>query len=601
MKGRMEVKKIKGILYVFIFFLGINKVNAYTEVIEKNNQESSNISQIDIVNQEEKVNIESNIIEEDTKEKINQNTIENKDTNIIVNVPNKVIYKGIQNIDGKEYYFNENGEKQYGFQTINGKIHFFSRIDGAKRKGLFGIDGYNYYFTDEGMQTGLQIIEGNTYLFNTEGKMQYGFQNINGKIHFFSRVNGAQRKGLVGIDGYNYYFTDEGMQTGLQIIEGNTYLFNIEGQMQYGFQTINGKTHFFSRVSGAQRKGLFGIDGYTYYFKEEGMQTGLQHIDGADYFFGQDGKRKSGFQIVNGQKNFFSRIDGKKRYGWIFVDGYSYYLDTNGVPVTGNGLTIDGLVYNFDNEGRMKTGWIERNGYTYYLDNLKNPLTGWQKIAGEKCYFNNRGELIKRGAKLVIDVSSYQGYIDWDTVKRDGLVDGVIIRIGFGSYHYESDAWLKYTISALHRLKIPYGVYLFSYASEAIDGYEEADTMIYAMKKYGMNPTLGIYYDIEEYKNDGHGFTSDWITKDLYDAIITTFMNHMNANGYKAYVYASYSYIMNRFNDHTRSYVGWVAQWGDRCYYNGYYHMWQYSGDAGGNYLYINGINGIVDGNVWFA
>lgn len=111
-----------------------------------------------------------------------------------------------------------------------------------------------------------------------------------------------------------------------------------------------------------------------------------------------------------------------------------------------------------------------------------------------------------------------------------------------------------------------------------------------------MNPILGICYDIEDYNNDGHRFSSSMISKELYDAIIKEFMTTMNNNGYNAYIYTYYYYANNRFSDYARSYIGWMAQWSDNCQYTGYYHMWQYSSS-----LSVNGINGRVDGNVYFG
>ena len=377
---------------------------------------------------------------------------------------------------------------------------------------------------------------------------------------------------------------------GLQEIDGKKYYFESDGKMQTGFQEIEGRTYFFSRLGGAMRTGMFAIDGSTYYFDETGvMQTGLQEIGGKKYYFGLDGKMQTGFQKIEEQTYFFSRLGGAMRTGMFVIDGTLYYFDEIGVMQTGT-FNIDGIEYTFGNDGKLKGGWQVINGNTYYLQSNGYYLTGWHIVMGEKCFFNSLGQLIGRNVKRIIDVSKFQGEIDWYALKNSNTVDGVILRIGLGSTLLDEQA--KRNIQKLNELNIPYGIYLFSYAENSQEAIWEADYTNRLIKEYGANPTLGVYLDIEKWTT--YADASDNISQATYEAIITTYINRMSNYGYTARVYTGKNYALNRLTELARSYVTWIAQYNYVCNYPGSYRIWQYGSE------YYPGINGAVDTNVMF-
>ena len=377
---------------------------------------------------------------------------------------------------------------------------------------------------------------------------------------------------------------------GLQEIDGKKYYFESDGKMQTGFQEIEGRTYFFSRLGGAMRTGMFAIDGSTYYFDETGvMQTGLQEIGGKKYYFESDGKMQTGFQEIEGRTYFFSRLGGAMRTGMFLIDGTLYYFDEIGVMQTGT-FNIDGIEYTFGSDGKLKGGWQVINGSTYYLQSNGYYLTGWHIVMGEKCFFNSLGQLIGRNVKRIIDVSKFQGEIDWYALKNSNTVDGVILRIGLGSTLLDEQA--KRNIQKLNELNIPYGIYLFSYAENSQEAIWEADYTNRLIKEYGANPTLGVYLDIEKWTT--HADASDNISQATYEAIITTYINRMSNYGYTARVYTGKNYALNRLTELARSYVTWIAQYNYVCNYPGSYRIWQYGSE------YYPGINGAVDTNVMF-
>ena len=508
---------------------------------------------------------------------------------------------GLFEYKGQKYFANESGELQLGYQTIDGKAYFFSRdktMYGVLKTGKFQIDGA-YKIFNESLQTGLFEFEGNKYYADSDGVLQGGFQIDNGKTYFFSRDNtkyGVMRTGKFQIGDYYYCFDDTTgeMLTGLFEYKGQKYFANESGELQLGYQTIDGKAYFFSRdktMYGVLKTGKFQIDG-AYKIFNESLQTGLFEFEGNKYYANSKGVLQTGFQTINEKRYFFSGDKtrfGVMRYGWIQYNGYRYYLDSDGTVVTGY-KKIDGREYMFDDQGRMNTGFVTINGNTYYYYADGTFANDWLQIGNKKYFFNSLGVQIGANVKKVIDVSYHQGVIDWDKVIAEGSVDGVILRIAAGCE--EEDTQLARNISELKRLGIPYGIYIYSYAENYNEGRLYAEFTVNVIKKYGMNPTLGIYLDLES------NSVTSYMGVTEYTNVVNGYMDVMKANGYgnntKIYTYKNYADTALN-SEYLRSLIAWVAQYNHYCTYTGSYVGWQYSSTEK-----IPGINTNVDVNVWF-
>lgn len=236
------------------------------------------------------------------------------------------------------------------------------------------------------------------------------------------------------------------------------------------------------------------------------------------------------------------------------------------------------------------TGFYKENGYTYYKDKKGNNANDWITIMNEKYFFNSQGVMIGRNVKKVIDVSAWQKDIDWDTVKKYGSVDGVILRIGAGC---EEDTKLERNIKELKRLNIPYGIYVYSYAENYNEGKEYANFTIDMLKKYSMNPTIGIFFDLESNKYTKNLGVSE------YTNIVKGYMEVMTNSGYglntKIYTYKNYA-DTSLNSDYLRNQITWIAQYNHFCTYSGSYVGWQYSSTET-----VPGISGTVDVSVWFV
>lgn len=127
-----------------------------------------------------------------------------------------------------------------------------------------------------------------------------------------------------------------------------------------------------------------------------------------------------------------------------------------------------------------------------------------------------------------IDVSYRQGKIDWEKVKNSGQVDFAIIRCGYGMDETKQDdiCW-EYNTSECERLKIHYGVYLYSYADSVEKAKSEAKHVIRLIK--GKNLTYPIYYDMEE----ATVLNAKSMTKTKAAQIAQAFFSTLEAAGYK--------------------------------------------------------------------
>ena len=235
----------------------------------------------------------------------------------------------------------------------------------------------------------------------------------------------------------------------------------------------------------------------------------------------------------------------------------------------------------------LKNGFFEEDGNTYYYEN-DNKITGLKLIDGVNNYFSPSGKYLGVSKVKVIDVSYYQKDINWDLFASESDCFGVILRLG---YWTTLDKKFERNISELKRLNIPYGIYLFSYATSIDGARHEAEFTNNMIDKYDIKPQLGIYYDLESWKTNTT--TSDSISKNGYNYIakgyIESVSNHVN-NNYIVGIYSGRWYAMNRLGNIAKSYVKWVAEYNSTLKYDGPYIMWQYT--SKGN---IPGIEGNVD------
>ncbi len=192
---------------------------------------------------------------------------------------------------------------------------------------------------------------------------------------------------------------------------------------------------------------------------------------------------------------------------------------------------------------------------------------------------------------LGIDVSKWNGEIDWDIVKAEG-VDFAIIRCG---YRGSSSGWLvedPYFYKNIEGAKaagIKVGVYFFTQAVNLVEAVEEASMVITLLGDAEVD--YPIFIDTEGAGGNGRADTLDVATR---TAVVNAFCQTIQNAGLEAGVYASRNWYYNNLAlDETYNHKIWLAEYRQTPEYTGRYDMWQYT--SGGS---VAGIEGRVDLNV---
>lgn len=189
--------------------------------------------------------------------------------------------------------------------------------------------------------------------------------------------------------------------------------------------------------------------------------------------------------------------------------------------------------------------------------------------------------------KIGIDVSTWQGKIDWEKAKSE--IAFVILRLGFGQKTIDKQA--KRNISELNRLGIPYGVYWFSYAYTVEMARNEAKSAIAYLKELGANLSYPVYFDWEYDSRKTAAKNGVNVSGTLLRDMATAFCEEVKAAGYYPGIYANPDYIDNHFGKAIfEKYDLWLAHYTTNTSREA--NIWQYS--SGGR---VSGIDGSVDMN----
>lgn len=181
-----------------------------------------------------------------------------------------------------------------------------------------------------------------------------------------------------------------------------------------------------------------------------------------------------------------------------------------------------------------------------------------------------------------IDISKWNGDIDWKAVKKAG-VEFVIIRAGYGTGYV--DPYFKKNIEAAIENDMIIGVYWFSYSWTYQGAKAEAEKCYKTIKPYKKHIDLPVFYDFEydsiNYaRKHGHS-----ISKKKASMMADTFCCTLKNKGFRSGIYTNLDYARNYFtSDVLSKYHTWIATWSNSCVYKGHYIIWQCTDS-----YYING------------
>lgn len=238
-------------------------------------------------------------------------------------------------------------------------------------------------------------------------------------------------------------------------------------------------------------------------------------------------------------------------------------------------------------------GWHNIGGNRYYYRGSQR-VTGWQNIDGLQYYFDGNGKL---SSCTMIDVSTYNGDIDWNAVKAAG-VDYAIIRVGYRGYgtaRLVQDRRFEQNMRGAINAGIRVGAYIVTQAVNTEEAVEEASFIV--EKCRGYNVTLPLAIDVEWAGNSYEEGRANSISASTRTDVINAFARTVMNSGYTAMAYANKDWFENKIYSGNlfSSCKIRLAQYRNTEYtYGGRVNMWQYTSKGR-----VDGINGDVDISAW--
>ena len=201
---------------------------------------------------------------------------------------------------------------------------------------------------------------------------------------------------------------------------------------------------------------------------------------------------------------------------------------------------------------------------------------------------------IRRG----IDVSKYQGNIDWNAVRASGI-EYAFIRVGYRGMDQGTlveDPYYKQNIEQATAAGIKVGVYIFSQAVNTAEAEQEADFIVSRIGNYKITMPVIIDYEF------GNGMTGRLananLSKQAGTDVCKAFCARVESKGYTSMVYANKNMFTNYIDGPqiANQYLIWLAQYSTQVTYSGNFDFWQYCSDGT-----VSGISGYVDMDYWFV
>ena len=272
------------------------------------------------------------------------------------------------------------------------------------------------------------------------------------------------------------------------------------------------------------------------------------------------------------------------------------------VAIDGNATFTGNTVFN-GNLTVTNNGKVTNNGTVTLTENCRYSMDGSFTNAENGVVTDNRmlfDEDAASASRLAlytgttlkgIDVSTWQGEIDWAKVKATGLVDFAIIRSSRGPLSEENpmlhDDMLHSNMLGAMKNGIDVGIYHYCYGETVEQVREEAKFVLSLIDGYDV--TFPIVFDIEDPWYQKNGYTKEMLTD-----MTIAFCEEIKNAGYMPMVYSYASFLNNSLDmDRLSDYPVWVAHVNtDKPAYDNQYFMWQYSWEGK-----IDGIEGDVDLN----
>lgn len=291
-------------------------------------------------------------------------------------------------------------------------------------------------------------------------------------------------------------------------------------------------------------------------------------------------KKFSSYTINTGNNDFYSKFfcgDNYDNKPKCYIEG-EYDVNTPGD-------------YNLVFKGEDSSNNISESNFVLHVKEPSNESNNSKKDFFPMYPFEDFiSEYKKSNTKIGIDISHYQGDIDFEKVKNAG-VEFVYIRVGRGGGVGKEpvlDTKFKQNIKGFNKVGIPVGVYFYSYATSKKEAERDAKWVLKQIKNYKVD--LEVAHDFEDW-NDYNEYNLSFYN---LSQIGESFNNEIKKAGYNGMLYSSKYYLENIW--FKTNYPVWLAHYTTETNYEGKYKVWQIS-DSGE----VDGIkNSLVDIDIMY-
>lgn len=198
---------------------------------------------------------------------------------------------------------------------------------------------------------------------------------------------------------------------------------------------------------------------------------------------------------------------------------------------------------------------------------------------------------------MIIDLSSFNTVTDWDAIKNNNNIDGVIVRVGFRGYGkggvLSEDAKFGSHVNGAVSRNIPIAFYFMSQAIDAKEAAEEVAFCENLIERHiDTSKEKHILFIDSEYSNKDKNGRADFLSKEARSNVVKAFCGEARSRGFYAGIYASKVWYVTMLNANVRQYadVIWCAQYYSKLTASFPVDLWQYTSDC-----IIPGMRGRVD------
>ena len=346
-------------------------------------------------------------------------------------------------------------------------------------------------------------------------------------------------------------YSDVKVSDMIDTINGKIYEDNIIDTNELGIKEIE---FIYENKKGRKRRGIFNVTV---------IDTTAPIIFLNNSYSVTVGYNKNLTDVILSLDNYSSIIKREIIGNYDFNKVGSYPLQYKATDGVGNETIVD-----FTLNVNPKTKTTYSNSYIKYSDIASTHKTDNTKIG--------------------IDVSKWQGNIDFNKLKQSG-VEFIIIRVGTGlgfGKEYVEDAYFRQNIKGALDANIPVGVYFYSYATTNEEAKNEARWVYNIIKDYDI--TLPVVFDWESWSS----FNSLNLSIHDINEIANSFLDEISSLGYKGMLYGSKNYLQKIWDT---DYPIWLAHYTKQTNYEEEYDIWQLCDNGR-----VSGINGYVDIDVMY-